>query len=153
MRSTSLLANHFHQILSGGNWTGSDFSTVINGITYGQATQKVDSLNTIAALVFHVHYYIQAVINVLEGNPLNASDKLSFNLEPLENEAQWQALVNHCKADGEKLAGLVEALPEEKLFDDFDNGKYGNYYRNILGLLEHTNYHLGQIALLKKLTK
>ncbi|HAI83731.1 MAG TPA: DUF1572 domain-containing protein, partial [Chitinophagaceae bacterium] len=29
----------------------------------------------------------------------------------------------------------------------------GTYYRNILGLIEHTHYHLGQIALIKKIIR
>jgi hypothetical protein len=33
------------------------------------------------------------------------------------------------------------------------NAKYGNYYRNLHGIIEHTHYHLGQIVLIKKLLK
>ena len=29
--------------------------------------------------------------------------------------------------------------------------KYGTYYRNFHGLIEHAHYHLGQIVLIKKL--
>jgi hypothetical protein len=28
--------------------------------------------------------------------------------------------------------------------------KYGNYYRNIHGIIEHIHYHLGQIVLIEK---
>jgi hypothetical protein len=45
----------------------------------------------------------------------------------------------------------VEQLPEARLWDDFSNGKYGNYYRNITGIIEHLHYHLGQIVLIKKM--
>jgi len=31
------------------------------------------------------------------------------------------------------------------------NGKYGNYFRNIVGVIEHIHYHLGQIVLIKKI--
>jgi len=42
-------------------------------------------------------------------------------------------------------------LPESKLSETFLDEKYGNYYRNIHGIIEHTHYHLAQIVLIKKL--
>jgi hypothetical protein len=53
--------------------------------------------------------------------------------------------------DAETFAGLIERLPESRLGETFADEKYGNYYRNIQGVIEHTHYHLGQIVLLKKL--
>lgn len=47
----------------------------------------------------------------------------------------------------------LETLDEAKLFEDFADPKYGNYYRNLLGIIERTHYHLGQIVLIKKLLK
>lgn len=47
----------------------------------------------------------------------------------------------------------LETLDEAKLFEDFADPKYGNYYRNLHGIIEHTHYHLGQIVLIKKLLK
>jgi hypothetical protein len=44
-------------------------------------------------------------------------------------------------------------MPEEKLNDFFALEKYGTYQRNFHGLIEHTHYHLGQIAILKKLVR
>jgi len=53
--------------------------------------------------------------------------------------------------DAENFAGLIEHLPERTLEETFWDEKYGNYYRNIHGIIEHTHYHLGQIVLLKKI--
>ena len=53
--------------------------------------------------------------------------------------------------DAEKLAVMVEYLLEETLWEEFTDSKYGNYYRNILGVIEHCHYHLGQIVIIKKL--
>jgi len=54
-------------------------------------------------------------------------------------------------SEAEKLAGLIEKFPDEKLDDPFANDKYGTYYRNMAGIIEHTHYHLGQIAIIKKM--
>ncbi len=53
--------------------------------------------------------------------------------------------------DTEKLAEILEKISEEQLNKDFVDKKYGNYLRNIDGLIEHCYYHLGQIVLLKKI--
>ncbi len=45
----------------------------------------------------------------------------------------------------------MEQLPEHKLWEDFTDKKYGNYYRNFHGIIEHSHYHLGQIVLIKKI--
>ena len=51
----------------------------------------------------------------------------------------------------EQFAKLVEQLPDSQLFDDFSDKKYGSYFRNLQGIIEHTHYHLGQIVLIKKI--
>jgi hypothetical protein len=54
-------------------------------------------------------------------------------------------------SDAEKFAALVENMPDSKLAETFVNKKYGTYYRNLHGIIEHTHYHLGQIVLIKKI--
>ncbi len=49
--------------------------------------------------------------------------------------------------------GLIAQLPEGKLWEDFADKKYGSYYRNLQGIIEHTHYHLGQIVLIKKMLR
>jgi len=46
---------------------------------------------------------------------------------------------------------LIEQLPESQLWVTFSQEKYGNYYRNLHGIIEHIHYHLGQIVLIKKI--
>jgi hypothetical protein len=61
--------------------------------------------------------------------------------------------LNKTWQDTELLASLVEHLPESKLNEIFSQEKYGTYYRNLHGVIEHTHYHLGQIILIKKLLR
>ncbi len=145
------IAKQFREVYFGGNWTGSNLTHHLTGITWEQATTKVHSFNTIAVLVFHIDYYVNAVLKVFHGEPLDAHDKYSFDLLPITAEEDWQSLVNTIFSNAEQLAQLIEELPETQLLENLADEKYGNYYRNIHGIIEHTHYHLGQIALLKKL--
>ena len=145
------IAKHFRDVHFGGNWTSVNLRDQLSGLSWQQATQKVYSFNTIAALVYHMNYYVDRVILVLEGQALNASDKYSFELPPIISQEDWENLVNKTWTDAERFAALVEQIPEEKLWEDFSENKYGNYYRNITGIIEHIHYHLGQIVLIKKI--
>jgi len=120
-------------------------------VTWQQATTQVYSLNTIAALVFHINYYVSAVLKVLQGEPLNAHDKYSFDLPKIQSQKDWENLLDKIWKDAENFALLVEQLPESKLWENLSDEKYGNYYRNIHGIIEHIHYHLGQIVLVKKI--
>ena len=112
---------------------------------------QVQSLNTIATLVYHVHYYISAVTKVLEGGPLGAKDIHSFSHPPILSQEDWQALLDKTWVDAERFAALVALLHESHLWENFTDEKYSTYYRNIQGIIEHTHYHLGQIVVIKKM--
>jgi len=145
------IAKQFRQVYFGGNWTSVNFKETLADVDWKQAITKIDSLNTIAALVFHTNYYVSEVLKVLKGEPLQAHDKYSFALPPLQSQSDWEAVLNKTWTDAEAFATLLEQLPEAKLWEIFTEEKYGTYYRNMLGIIEHNHYHLGQIVLLKKL--
>ena len=151
MTNTEQIAKHFRDVHFSGNWTSVNLKTTLADVTWEQATTKIHSLNTIAVLVFHINYYVSAVLKVLQGGPLDAHDKYSFDLSPITSEKEWQDLLNKCWRDAELFAALVEKLPDDKLGEDFADKKYGNYFRNLHGIIEHTHYHLGQISLIKKI--
>lgn len=151
MNLTALIGKQIREVHFGGNWTDVNLRDTLKGVTWQQSITKIDHLNTIAALVFHINYYTVAVAKVLEGGPLTSSDKFSFELPPITSEEDWENLKNKNWQDAEHLAELVESFPAEKLDEDFTDKKYGSYYKNLQGIIEHAHYHLGQIVLIKKL--
>lgn len=98
-----------------------------------------------------MNYYVSAVLKVLQEEPLNASDKYSFDHLPILSQQEWENLLNKTWTDAENFAILLKQLPESKLEETFPDEKYGNYYRNIHGIIEHCHYHLGQIVLIKNI--
>lgn len=147
---TEQIAKQFHEVYFGGNWTVSNLKDQLSDVTWQQATQKVLDFNTIATLTYHIHYFVHHVSKALQGEPLTAKDKYSFNHPPIDSEQAWQNFLNQVFQDGENFVNLIAQLPDEKLHTIFVDEKYGTYYRNLNGIIEHTHYHLGQIALLKK---
>lgn len=153
MNLSEQIAKHLRDVHFGGNWTVSNLKDNLAGITWQQATTQVHSFNTIAVLVYHINFYIGAVIPVLQGQPLTASDKYAFDCPPIRSQEDWENLQNKVWSDAETFAALIAELPEQRLAEDFTDGKYGTYFRNLQGIIEHMHYHLGQIALIKKLVQ
>lgn len=152
MSTTSQLAKRFREVLLDGKWiANTNFKDQISDVTWEQATTKIDSLNTIAMLTFHIDYYIAGLVNVFEGGDLEIKDQFSFDLPPIESQQEWETLLNKLWQDSEKFAALLEQMPDFKMNEVFVDEKYDTYLRNIDGMIEHCYYHLGQITLIKKM--
>ena len=151
MNLTKQIAKLFRDVHFGENWTGSNLKDQLADVTWRQATTQVYSFNTIATLVYHAHYFVRVVSKVLKEETLDGNDKYSFAHPPILSQEDWEKLLAQIWADAETFADLIEWLPESKLWEDFSDNKYGNYYRNIHGVIEHIHYHLGQIVLIKKI--
>jgi uncharacterized damage-inducible protein DinB len=152
MENSSQIATRFREVLLDGRWiANTNFMDQLSPLSMEQATQKIGSLNTIAALTFHINYYIAGILNVFEGGGLEIRDRYSFDMPPIQSEEQWKNLVHTLLTNAEKFARHVEMMPEEKLDAVFVDEKYGSYRRNIEGMIEHSYYHLGQVSLIRKL--
>lgn len=150
MSLTKQIAQHLREVHFGGNWTWSTMKEHLSDLTWQQATTEVQGFNTIATLVYHMNYYLTAVADRLRGNLLSAKHELSFAHAPIASQQDWESLIEKTWADAETFATQIEQMPESMLWEDI-TAEYGNYYRNIHGVIEHTHYHLGQIVFLKKM--
>lgn len=151
MNLTAQIAKHLRDVHFGGNWTWSNLKENLRDVTWQQAATQVYSLNTIATLVYHMNYYLNTVVGVLQGKQLDARHKDSFDDPQILSQQDWEKLLEKTWSDAENFASLIEQLPQSKLGETFSDEKYGNYYRNIHGVIEHNHYHLGQIVLIKKI--
>jgi uncharacterized damage-inducible protein DinB len=151
MNISKQIAKNFREVYFGRNWTVSNLKEHLSDVTWQQAKTKAQDFNTIATLVFHIHYFVKVTLKVLEGKPLNGNDKLSFDHPPINSQKDWLQFLDSVWSEGEQFANLIENLPDTILLENFTDGKYGNYYRNLTGIIEHTHYHLGQILLIKKM--
>ena len=152
MATTHELAKRFREVILDGTFiANTNYKHQLVEVNWQVATTNYGSLNTIAALAQHVHYYINGIKTVLQGGNLEIKDKYSFNFPEISSQNEWESFLIRFWNDAEDFALLVEQLPEEKLKAIFVDQKYGNYQRNLDAMIEHSYYHLGQIVLLKKI--
>lgn len=145
------LAKHLRDTHFGGNWSTVDLKSTLEDISWKEANTQIYSLNSIAAISFHLAYYVDVLITVLEENKLVGKDELSWISPSMHSEEDWKSFQEEMWMKAERAALLLEKLPDELLTRDFVDPKYGTNYRNIAGMIEHIHYHLGQIVIIKKL--
>lgn len=151
--TTNHLAAHLRQVYFGGNWSAVNLKEQLSDVTWQEAIAEVHEVNSILKLTYHMAYYVDVMQEVFKGNPLNAKDIWSFEHPKVEGKDDWEKVKEKVWGDAEMLAQLIETLPEEKLWAVFHDPKYGNFHRNILGVIEHLHYHLGQIVIVKKILR
>ncbi|MDP2159036.1 MAG: DUF1572 domain-containing protein, partial [Flavobacterium sp.] len=128
-----------------------NFKEQIVDLSWEEATQKVDNLNTIALLTFHINYYLKGILHVFKGGNLEIKDKYSFDLPEIKSESDWNILVTDFINNAKLFVAHVEKMNDSILNQPFVDEKYGSYLRNIEGVIEHSYYHLGQVSLIRKL--
>jgi hypothetical protein len=151
MKFSQQLANRFREVIFDGTWVANtNYKSQLEGLTWQQATTKVNSYNTIAALTFHINYYVAGVLQVFQGGTLDIRDKFSFDTPEITSDEDWNTLKNSLFTNAESFAKHVAQFSEEQLTSDFVKPAYGTYLRNIEGMIEHCYYHLGQVSLIRK---
>ena len=154
MSLSTKLANRFREVTLNGRWVAlTNLKELLSDVGLDQAQQKVGDLNSIALLTFHINYYIAGLNEVFDGGDLTIRDKFSFDMPPLTTETDWQQLKDEFFKNAEHFASAVEKMTDAQIEGPFIKPEYGDYYRSIEGMIEHCYYHMGQISLLKKLTK
>jgi hypothetical protein len=146
------IASRLREVLLNGRWiANTNYKEQLLSVNWQQAVKKIDNLNTIAALTYHINYYLIGLLNAFENGKLEISDKYSFDLPKIHSEADWNKLVTDFLYNSEKFANQVEQM-DDSIFDKpFVDEKYGSYLRNIEAVIEHSYYHLGQISLIGKM--
>ncbi|AWA30880.1 DUF1572 domain-containing protein [Flavobacterium magnum] len=152
MKSNDVLAARFREVILNGTWiANTNFMDQLTGTDLVTVTTKYESLNTIADLARHIHYYINGLNGFFREGTLDIRDQFSFDFAPMERQDQWDDFIVQFNEDAEDFAAMIEQLPEERMQQVFVDAKYGSYHRNIDAMIEHCYYHLGQVVLIKKL--
>jgi hypothetical protein len=146
------IANRLREVYLNGRWiANTNYQEQLLSTTWEEAIFKVNKLNTIAALTYHINYYLEGLLAAFEHGTLAISDKYSFDVPVILSKTDWDALVNRFLKNATTFADSVAQFEEGRFDQDFIDQKYGSYLRNIEGVIEHSYYHLGQISIIKKL--
>ncbi|MBK9551028.1 MAG: DUF1572 domain-containing protein [Saprospiraceae bacterium] len=152
MQRNSILAARLREVLLDGLWiANTNYKSQITTISWQQAIQKVGDLNSIAALTFHINYYLDGLLRALESGVLDIHDKFSFDMPPINSEDDWLKLRNEFIKNAELIINKVKDIDQSTRHATFLDETYGTHEKNINGVVEHCYYHLGQVVIIRKM--
>ena len=153
MKITESIAQHITEVHEGGNWTDVNIKDALADVSFKEAaTVTKASNNTIAALVHHISFYNDLVMQRLSGaNPV-INEANGFDVPSIKNEDDWTKIKERNLQSAQQLANSVLQFEEKNIFKLTPTG-FTTHYKTLHGNVEHAHYHLGQIVLLKKLIR
>jgi len=136
---------------NGSPWHGPSLVANLDGITAAQAAQKpVANGHCIWELVQHVTAWVNVAINTIDGQ--------QYAILPVEqdwaaisgtDDAAWQAALDILDSSMSALIAAAGELQDDSLWDNLPGMEF-NMYWLLMGVVQHSAYHAGQIGLLRK---
>jgi uncharacterized damage-inducible protein DinB len=130
-------------------WYGSSITEILSSIDSETAGTRHGNTHTIIELILHMAAWRKFTSHRLLGNTeFEITDEINF-----PSPTTWADAVNALHQSQEELVKAVKQFPIDRLNElvPTKSQRY-TFYTLLHGIIQHDIYHLGQIALLKKLS-
>ena len=126
-------------------WYGPSVVETLKDITPQSAFNRLPNSHSIIELVCHMTSWRNFVSDQLMGNAREVSDDENF-----PRPGSWDEAFTELKNSQANLLKAMDSFPENRLNDKVPLREY-RFHFMLNGIVQHDIYHVGQIALLKKL--
>jgi uncharacterized damage-inducible protein DinB len=146
------LAEEMKEAYEGNPWFGRNAKQLLAEVDEAMAFEKLASQHSIVELVWHMVTWKAFAINRLRkdtSKPLQAFEAEDWRNLDHNDKSLWPQGLQLLRQTHNELVEVVQQQKDEILVEKVAERDYT--YRKLLnGVLQHDIYHLGQIALLKK---
>jgi DinB family protein len=154
---TSRIADQIRRAFDGDAWHGDPLSKILSGVTAEQAAaHPINGAHSVWELVLHAAGWTKVAAEAVDGKPMPgwptpdpAVDFQDWPAVPKPTPEAWNAAVANLLAAGKSLADRVATFPDSRLTEIVPGRKY-NFYYLFHGILQHSLYHGGQMAIVKR---
>lgn len=151
MTELTQIADQIKCAFEGPAWSGPSLLETLQDIPVSQAAWKLAKAHSIWEILLHIGAWEAIVRRRVEG-------ELLVDVPPEEDwppvtetsDEAWRRAVEGVKSADKMLIDVLHALPIERLPERV-RGKDYSHYVMLHGAAQHTLYHTGQIAILKRL--
>lgn len=147
----SRIADQLRRAFSGKAWHGPALHELLANVsTEPAAARPLATAHSIWELVLHIEVWAHAALEATRGTPMpkivgTEQDWRSGG----DGAAAWTSTRDRLFSTAEQLAQAIERFGDERLQEIVPGRKYDFYYL-FHGIVQHSLYHGGQIAMLKK---
>jgi uncharacterized damage-inducible protein DinB len=150
MRETERIADQLKRAFYGEAWSGPSVKEVLDGVIAEMAaTRAISDAHSIWELVHHIGAWVSIVRSRVEGETVTVTDSINFPPVWDTSEAAWAESVKSMQQAEEQLRATILQMPDSRLDQPVVPGG-DSVYVLLHGAVQHSLYHAGQIALLKK---
>ena len=147
MRPTERLLDQLNRAFGGEAWHGPALRNLLDGVTDDQAKARpIRGAHSILELVVHVGTWNDVVGRRVGGTVVEGSSVEDW---ADVSKISWKDAIERLDRAQSRLADAVARLSTDDLEQPIV-GEKRSKFSEIAGALQHTVYHSGQIALLKK---
>ena len=146
------IADQLRRAFSGDPWHGSPIRDLLEGITGEQAwAHPLPSAHNIWDLVLHIEVYLDVAFKATEGTPMPRlfGTEQDWPTATDRSASAWTGTMQRLLESCERLAQAIDEFADQRLQDSVPGREYDFYYL-LHGIVQHSLYHAGQIAMLKK---
>jgi uncharacterized damage-inducible protein DinB len=154
MSEVERIRNQFERAFNGEAWHGPSVREILNGVTAEQAAAHIiPGAHSIWELTLHIAAWEDACRRRLEGDPAQLSDDENFPPITDTSEAAWEDAKRKLLKLHNQLLVAITATDDSRLDQpiiDSAETTFNSVYVTLHGGVQHSLYHAGQIAILKK---
>jgi uncharacterized damage-inducible protein DinB len=151
MREVERIAEQLRRAHEGNAWHGPALSELLGGVGAREAAARpVAGAHCIWELVRHVEAWERVALRRLGGDPATIyQTPEDWSRVEAGDEAAWREALSRLRETNRALRAAVLALDDAELDEPIHAGMSSRYV-TLHGVVQHTLYHAGQIALLLK---
>jgi uncharacterized damage-inducible protein DinB len=141
------IRDQFQRVWDGDAWHGPPLAQLLDSIDSATSQWRpARGAHTIQDLASHITFWIDAAHRRLDGETY-LPESGDWELPPSES---WEGTVARLRTTYQSLVDAIAATPASRLRDPVA-GKPYDVYVLLHGVLQHTLYHAGQIAMMRRL--
>lgn len=155
MNTESLrIADQLQRAFQGDAWHGQSLKELLEDVGPEQANRRpIAEGHSIWELVSHISVWIEASEASVHGVPMPKIEIVGTveDWPPTKDasEAAWAKATDRLFRSGDQLAKTIRGFSDDRLGETVPGRQY-DFYHLFHGIVQHSLYHAGQIALLKK---
>jgi len=150
MSEVERIVDQSQRAFAGDAWHGPSLMMILKNVTATQAAARpFRNAHSIWELVFHIAAWEQAGLRRLDGDRAELSDAEDWPLVGDTSEPAWNQAKATLQAGHQQFQDAISKLDNSRLDQPIVEG-LATVYVTLHGIIQHTLYHAGQIAILKK---
>lgn len=150
MNEIERIIDQLKRACDGESWTGPPLMEVLKDIEPEKAASRpIPGAHNIWEIVEHMNSTIGVVVRRLKGEAAQLTDEEDWPRVTDTSKPAWENLMSRLKANHNELLNELSKLKPEILDKPMFEGFSSNYV-TLHGLLQHNQYHIGQLSILKK---